>query len=419
MLPLSFFIWPFCTAGASRLAWVRRVCTAVSINLLLTLGRVDALAGPVGQSLPVSDRFAQAAEHVSPEVCNSCHQDKVLSYRQTAHFQTSALPSTDSIRGKFLPGSSLLRTANPNLLFLMEATDRGFFQKAVMRTSASEILERAERFDVVIGSGRKGQSYLFWDADALVQLPISYWSELKAWVNSPGYVDGTANFERPIAPRCLECHASSFESRAPPESRYNPSGLALGISCEKCHGDGGEHVRRYRAASPPSSRSDSAIVNPARLPRDRQIDGCALCHAGIGDAVTPALSFSVGDVLAHHLQFPKLEPNAHLDVHGSQVQLLEKSRCFQASGTMMCTTCHDVHTTQRDLSAFATKCVSCHQIESCRTFPKLGREIESQCVTCHMPLQETAQIVSAANGRSLRPKVRNHQIGIYPEVHLP
>ena len=36
-----------------------------------------------------------------------------------------------------------------------------------------------------------------------------------------------------------------------------------------------------------------------------------------------------------------------------------------------------------------------------------------------MPLQETAQIVSAVNGRSLQPKVRNHQIAIYPENASP
>jgi hypothetical protein len=36
-----------------------------------------------------------------------------------------------------------------------------------------------------------------------------------------------------------------------------------------------------------------------------------------------------------------------------------------------------------------------------------------------MPLQETALIISSANGRSLAPKVRNHQIAIYPDVHLP
>jgi hypothetical protein len=355
--------------------------------------------------------------YVGDEACNSCHQNKADAYHRTAHARTSSVPSQDSIHGKFSPDSNTLRTVNPNLFFAMEATDKGYFQKGVMRTP-SEILERAERFDVVIGSGRKGQTYLFWDGEALFQLPVSYWTELAAWVNSPGYTDGIANFERPIGRRCLECHATSFESRAPPENMYNKTSLVLGISCEKCHGPGGEHIARYRSASPPTTPSAGAIINPARLPRERQMDVCTLCHAGIGNSLAPPLSFVPGDVLDHYLEFPKLEPNAHVDVHGSQVQLLERSRCFQSSATMTCTTCHDVHMSQRDLAEFASRCVTCHQVESCPTFPKLGHAIDRQCVTCHMPLQETAQIVSSANGRSLQPKVRNHQIAIYPDMHL-
>jgi hypothetical protein len=87
---------------------------------------------------------------------------------------------------------------------------------------------------------------------------------------------------------------------------------------------------------------------------------------------------------------------------------------------MTCTTCHDVHKPQRDVASLASHCVSCHQVESCRTFPKLGHKIDQQCVTCHMPLQDTGQIIiSLVNGRRLQPKVRNHQIAIYPDVRLP
>src|SRR2546422_8885079 len=85
----------------------------------------------------------------------------------------------------------------------------------------------------VIGSGGKGQTYLFWKADQLFQLPISYWRELGQWVNSPGYRDGVANFGRPIIARCLECHASYFESLPPPDNRYSKTGFVLGITCEK------------------------------------------------------------------------------------------------------------------------------------------------------------------------------------------
>lgn len=417
------------------LPFLRRVCRCAGAGLVarivgaavvvaLTGPRLAHAGGAADQSPQPSFSFpekkpAAVTAYVGDEACTSCHQKEADTYGRTAHARTSSQPSEDSIHGRFSAGANVLRTANPDLLFLMEATGQGLYQKAELRTSTSGILERAERIDVVIGSGRKGQTFLFWDGDRLFQLPVSYWTEMGEWVNSPGYDEGTANFDRPIAPRCLECHASSFESRAPPENLYNKASLVLGISCEKCHGPGGEHVTRYRSKAPPPTPATAAIVNPARLSRERQMDVCTLCHAGIGNARAPALSFVPGGELGRYLDFPKVDPQAHLDVHGSQVQLLERSRCFQSSPAMTCTTCHDVHTPQRDLAAFALRCLTCHQVESCRTFPKLGHGIDRRCVDCHMPLQETAQIVSSANGRSLQPKVRNHQIAIYPDVHLP
>jgi hypothetical protein len=364
--------------------------------------------GPAGRPALVGDA-----------ACAACHPKQAVPYRDTAHARTSAAPSGTSIHGSFRPGANVLRTANPDLLFVMEAAAPGYYEKGVMRTAPTEVLERSERIGVVVGSGRKGQTYLFWDGDALFQLPVSYWTEIGDWVNSPGYTDGTANFDRPIAPRCLECHATSFESHAPPENSYRPDSLVLGITCEKCHGPGGEHVARYRATPPPAAGGATAIINPARLGRARQLDTCALCHAGIGEPRAAPLSFVPGANLDQFLAFAKLEPTAHLDVHGSQVQLLERSRCFQSSPAMTCTTCHDVHQPQRDLRVLAGSCLTCHQAQACGKFAALGHRIDGECIGCHMPLQETAQIVSSGNGRQLQPKVRNHQIAVYPGIGLP
>jgi hypothetical protein len=393
----------------------RRPGTQGFARALLALG--PALAGAP---------FAPGGEPVDPPraalvgdaVCATCHADKVHSFHQTAHSRTSSAPSADTIRGLFDPGSNVLKTANANLVFVMEANERGYFETAHMRTSAAEELTRSERIDVVVGSGRKGQTYLFWDGDQLFQLPVSYWTDQHGWVNSPGYIDGTADFERPIVTRCLECHSSSFENRPPPENRYEKSSLVLGVSCEKCHGPGGEHVARFRSASPPTAPAEFAIVNPARLSRSRQLDVCALCHNGAGEPLAPSLSFVPGDDLSQFIAFTKAEAKARVDVHARQVPLLERSRCFRFSKTMTCTTCHDVHTQQRDTAAFAPRCLVCHKLEDCGVFPRLGHAIDARCVDCHMPLQETGKIVSQLDGSAIRPMVRNHQIAIYPGATL-
>src|ERR1700761_4218208 len=140
-----------------------------------------------------SSAFAAKSPFAGDEACRSCHAAQVESFHQTAHFLTSAEPNEHTILGKFTAGDNILRTSNPNLTFHMEAKEGGFFQTANARS---------ERFAIVVGSGEKGQTYLFWDSDQLFELPVSYWTNV-GWVNSPGYRDGVADFERPVIPRCL------------------------------------------------------------------------------------------------------------------------------------------------------------------------------------------------------------------------
>jgi hypothetical protein len=271
----------------------------------------------------------------------------------------------------------------------------------------------SERFDIVVGSNRKGQSYLYWRNDLLFQLPVSYWTELDAWVNSPGYQDGVVNFSRPATPRCLECHATWFGSR--PDSaavnRYDRNNFILAITCERCHGAGREHVERRRSWA--SKLLGSAIVNPADLPRARQLEGCGLCHGGVGVQKAPAFSHVPGRPLDESLQLNLSAPNGEIDVHGNQVALLARSRCFQSSSTMTCTTCHDVHLPQRNAAEFSPRCLTCHQPESCGLFPVRGAGIAENCVDCHMPELTSSTVISSREGREVQPKIRTHWIRVY------
>ena len=348
------------------------------------------------------------SDYVGDRACGPCHGEKVNSYLRTSHYLTSRLPSRHSIAGSFAPGSNILRTSNPYLYFLMQAKPNGFFESAVEQLSPAKAVSHSERIDLVIGSGRKGQTYLYWEGGKLFELPVSYWTELKAWINSPGYPDGSPRFDKPVVPRCLECHGTFFEAVPDSLNEYKESSMLLGITCEKCHGPGRQHVMHHSSKSlPPAGTKD--IINPSTLSRGRQIDVCALCHSGAGTPIAPALSFVPGKILAEYVVVPDPGPNVPVDVHGNQVELLRRSRCFKSSN-MTCTTCHDVHTPQRNAAAFSQHCLACHKAE---THPKLGNAVGSNCVDCHMPLQESQLLVSDTNGRKLKPLVRNHQIAIY------
>lgn len=148
--------------------------------------------------------------YVGDSKCLSCHTDK-QSYLQTAHYLTSRLPTQQAIEGSFRPGQNILKTTNPDLSFKMDASATGFTETAVIGVPPNAITH-TEKIDFVVGSGRKGQTYLYWKGDRLFELPVSYWTELNSWVDSPGYRDDFPNFERPVPPRCLECHASYFIS---------------------------------------------------------------------------------------------------------------------------------------------------------------------------------------------------------------
>lgn len=378
---------------------------------LLTGNPVEGYSAETPHRLQATSPAARhdiRAAYVGDDACRPCHAEKLDTYHHTSHYLTSMAPSRDSILGKFTAGQNVLKTTNPNLYFEMEEKQGVFLQTAVAGTPP-HINTRSERFAVVIGSGEKGQTYLYWNDDQLFQLPVSWWAKL-GWVNSPGYRDGFADFDRQIIPRCLECHATYFQSLPPPVNRYNTTGFTLGIQCEKCHGPGREHVEREKSKS--AAEHGAAILNPARFTRERQMDLCAWCHAGHGRPLHPSFSYLPGQPLDEYIQFPPPDPTAPLDVHGNQVDLLKQSRCYRSSN-MTCLTCHDVHVAQHDAAEFSRRCLTCHKPDSA-IFARADHPVTNNCIDCHMPRQQTNLIVFDWKGTSVRPEIRNHWIKIYP-----
>jgi hypothetical protein len=356
--------------------------------------------------------------YVGNLACQSCHREKFTTYLATAHHRTSRRPDASSIAGSFSRGKDVMTTFNPELTFRMDARNGHFYETATQQKN-SHVTERREQIDLVIGSATKGQTYLYWKQNGLFELPVSYWTELNRWVNSPGYVDGSADFDRPVLPRCLECHAEYFQpmTSAPSENRYSKDNFVLGISCERCHGPGAEHVKDRSANS--ESSVDTKPMPPLRLSRDRQIDVCAQCHGGAGDSIAPAFSFRPGETLSDYVRLQPPNVTDRLDVHGNQVNLLERSRCFQASPEMSCSTCHDVHTREHAAADYSVKCLGCHRVDQCGMVRKMGTGIASNCIDCHMPVQASDKLVLDADDRRLRANVRNHWIRVYENIRHP
>lgn len=357
----------------------------------------------------------QRGNFVGDSVCGTCHQEIKASYRGTAHYITSQFPDKTSIAGKFTDGQNVLKTSDPDLYFRMDSKATGFYETAVFWQPPNQ-KTRSERIDFVTGSAEKGQTYLYWRGSQLFQLPVSYWTELDAWVNSPGFTDGVADFDRPIVPRCLECHATYFDSTASVKAgnSYKKTGVVLGISCERCHGPGRKHVELERLRSG-LSEDVSLIVNPGRLSRDLEMDVCAQCHGGIGEPIAPAFSYVPGERLDNYIKLQRPDTDTRVDVHGNQVALTQRSRCYQNT-QMTCSTCHEVHAPERPAAAYSEKCLQCHKETDCGEFGTSGAKIRDNCVDCHMPVQESDLIVTTVHGKPIKARMRNHWIRIYPAV---
>ncbi len=358
--------------------------------------------------------------------CANCHRDESLAYAHTAHHLTSQPANPRTVLGNLHPPGNVLTISDPKmnssqpiLFFKTEMKGDTILQSAVTGWG-DQLLTRSEPLDVVTGSGVRGQTYLYWQGDRLFELPVSYWTDGHRWVNSPGYIDGTADFSRPVNPGCLECHATYIRplSTDTLTNSYEKQTLVTGISCEICHGPGAEHVARYSSGA--ARPADTAILNPAKFSRDRQVDACAYCHNGIQrQAITPAFSFVPGRPLTDFFKPLPTEAAAHPDVHGNQVGLLERSRCYQSSPEMSCSTCHNTHAPEKTAASYSTACLKCHQWTSCGESKRLGHAIVKNCVDCHMPVEPTNVIVSETSGAVVRAKMRNHWIKVYAGSQNP
>jgi hypothetical protein len=397
----------------------------VIIFLLFTAGVEHRPATAIAQdsSAAISQNRRDRTKYVGDSACLGCHKEESLSYRRTSHHLTSQPATRDTILGSFAKSSNILTilspektSDNPRLYFEMEDRTNGFYETAVAEMG-SKVLSQSQRIDIVIGSGVRGQTYLYWSADRLYELPVSYWTDGHQWINSPGYQDQTANFSRRADPRCIECHATYIKalSSDPQTNIYDRSSLVPGISCESCHGPGAAHVAQQRSTTTGSSVSKQTIVNPAHLDRKLQVDQCALCHNGTSrQEITGAFSFIPGQSLDRYFASAPFDASVPLDVHGNQVGLLERSRCFLSSPSMTCSTCHNVHAPELSAADYSHRCLTCHRWESCGEAKKLGNKISQNCIDCHMPLVQTNAIVSVTAGRVLRTTIRNHWIKIYP-----
>ena len=345
------------------------------------------------------------------EACMPCHKEYYRSFVETSHYQASQAASSASILGSFAEGENRLETNHPDLSFTMtQDSDGSFYQNVHLRS-----LTRRVRFGIVTGSGNLAQTYLFWDGEGLFQMHVSYYTKLNRWINSPGYNDGTAWYTRETIPKCVECHMTYMEPIPETRNRFNRAEVIFGVTCERCHGPGSEHVAHHRQY--PGDRKPLFIANPAKLSRQAMNDVCAQCHLGSAEPLQRPFSFRPGDKLDEFWKATIEVGSPQGNVHSSnQLQRLKMSKCFTGS-QMTCIDCHDPHRNERgNIALFSQRCIRCHPPEQCGTATRLGGDTSSNCIDCHMGMGYDNHIQMQTVETIHMPLLRDHNVRLLPEA---
>lgn len=353
-------------------------------------------------------------EFAGSETCINCHKSITDSHVLTPHFLTSRPAGIETVKGSFDSAKNVF-ALNEKLKFVMEKTSSGLFQRGLV--NGVEVDKK--QFDITLGSGRQGQTYLYWQDNSLFQLPVSYYTPLDTWSNSPGYPPDQILFNRNIPAQCMECHSTYLKIGKTIGDRetFDRNQVMLGVDCERCHGPAGLHVTFH--LKNPEERNAKHIINPARLTRQQKLDNCALCHSGIRDNFMPSFTFMVGDKL-DDFSFSNYgaDSSATLDVHGNQYGLLTASKCFRMSD-MDCSSCHNVHEKEtKQVGLFSSRCMNCHKKGNdnfCKQPEIPGLVLSNNCIDCHMPALPSQQVFlrTADNFKPTPFFIRTHLVGNY------
>ena len=282
---------------------------------------------------------------------------------------------------------------------------QGYAMRRWQIEAGQEINVLEESIDYVIGSGHHARTFLHRTENGrLAQLPVSWYAEKGGTLAmSPGY-DSPAHpdFRRKIAGDCFACHNAYPAGQQGADGMF-PATLPEGIDCQRCHGPGQAHIAAAQAARP-IAELRAAIVNPKRLPAERQMEVCLQCHLETTSFELPnsllrdgqnAFSYRPGQPLGDHiLLFDHAPGTGHDDKFeiASAAYRLRKSRCFvQSAGKLQCTTCHNPHDVPRGpaaVSYYAATCKSCHATIAAKAHPT-----NQNCAQCHMPKRRTEDVV--------------------------
>ncbi len=320
--------------------------------------------------------------YVGPLVCAECHKDRVAECLPTSHFRTCRPPDFSMLPRGFLPENARFKQNNNPIEFETQKRGQELVQ-ATLEPFANGTRRIESSIDLIYGANPiSDEVYLSWRPDgSMWELPIAWVYATDCWGASGFDRDAVGDRARQLTLRCFECHNTWFQHIPGTANVYRHEDMILGVTCERCHGPGNEHVTFHQKH--PTETTSHGILYPGGLPRERLIEVCTQCHGNAIRHKGPALAYRPGEELEKH--YRTVEPPYTEDDHvANQIGNLRKSKCFQQS-EMSCITCHDPHLTGSPIgNHFQDSCLNCHSATACPEQPRLPLAVCDKCVECHM-----------------------------------
>jgi len=388
-----------------------RVAAIFTIVLVLVIAAVILLWRVPTKGLSSAERKASSESqavtgYVDAQVCATCHGQIAGTYKKTGMARSFYKPTTLNIIEDYAKTNTFVHKPSGLRYRMIERDGRFFQHRFMLGEDGKEENVREETVDYVLGSGNHARTYLHRTTQGkLIELPVSWYVENSGyWNMSPGF-DRTdqQDMQGAIGEECMFCHNAYPEGGSSPAPDHDfsvfPQKLPEGIDCQRCHGPGAEHVAAASGGKASLVEIRSKIVNPAKLPRDRQMEVCMECHMETSALHVPnairnydrgPYSFHPGEKLGDfktYFERPKDPKGDEFEVAHAGYQLL-RSACFRNS-QMTCLTCHNPHDIPHGEEAkkqYVAVCESCHQKVSHKAvvMPR-----GSDCLSCHMPKRRT------------------------------
>jgi predicted CXXCH cytochrome family protein len=394
-----------------------------------------------------------AVPSVSSETCIKCHADHHESWRQTYHRTMTREATAEYVKGDFddavhdyqgLP----TRFSRAGGAFRMETVDPEW---ALLRAKAGDDVDAlptprfsSYKVDRLVGSHWLQECLHKLPNGRYIRLPVLYHIGEKRWIHSNGAFlsPDTDDFWQKCRSAswnetCLYCHNTGprknpIRGGGPTPVGYKSEVTELGISCEACHGPGGEHVRRnqnpaHRFDIQLTGAGDPSIVNPRRLPVQRRDEVCARCHGALVPKAEMWDRTSVRDPFVPGMELTRV--NHFFSSEEEQARLTRglgkevpppppgptdgrfwgdgtplttaleytgfaMSACYQkGKGSLSCLSCHEMHGNEpnhmlKPEMRTNEACYQCHQPYRDKLVEHTRHPASSPgslCYNCHMP----------------------------------